>query len=173
MKLTGGEDWHARWICPMRHFILWWKRSYNRHLKISSPQGSSMMAPPQASPQIARIMRHTLGPPGADSTQVGPMLAPWTLLSGSLPTVTSVIGLPSTDLASPIYRMSDKTISKPMMTQFSDEYMWYKGEWVNSLWPSDAIWRKRSGSTLAQVMDCCLTAPSHYLNQCWLIISKV
>ena len=25
------------------------------------------------------------------------------------------------------------------------------------------------GSILAQVMACCLTAPSHYLNQCWLI----
>ena len=33
--------------------------------------------------------------------------------------------------------------------------------------------RKRSESTLAQVMACCLTAPSHYLNQCWLIISEV
>ena len=44
---------------------------------------------------------------------------------------------------------------------------------VNSLGPSDAIWRQRSGSTLAQVMACCLTAQSHYLNQCWLIISKV
>ena len=43
----------------------------------------------------------------------------------------------------------------------------------NSLGPSDAIWRHKSGSTLAQVMACCLTAPSHYLNQCWLIISKV
>ena len=44
---------------------------------------------------------------------------------------------------------------------------------VNSLRPSDAIWRHRTMSTLAQVMACCLTAPSHYLNQCWLIISKV
>ena len=44
---------------------------------------------------------------------------------------------------------------------------------VNSLWPSDAIWRQGSGSTLAQVMACCLTAPSHYLNQCWLIICGV
>ena len=44
---------------------------------------------------------------------------------------------------------------------------------VNSLRPSDAIWRHRSGSTLAQVMACCLTASSHYLNQCWLIICKV
>ena len=39
---------------------------------------------------------------------------------------------------------------------------------VNLFWPSDAIWRQRSGSTLAQVMACCLMAPSHYLNQCWL-----
>ena len=42
-----------------------------------------------------------------------------------------------------------------------------------SLRPSDTIWWQRSGSTLAQVMACCLTAPSHYLNQCWLIISEV
>ena len=35
----------------------------------------------------------------------------------------------------------------------------------NSLWPSDTIWRQRSGSTLAQVMACWLTATSHYLNQ--------
>ena len=40
---------------------------------------------------------------------------------------------------------------------------------INSLGPSDAIWPWRSWSTLA----CCLTAPSHYLNQCWLIMSKV
>ena len=32
---------------------------------------------------------------------------------------------------------------------------------------------KRSGSTLAQVMAFCLTAPSHYLNQCLLIINKI
>ena len=34
-------------------------------------------------------------------------------------------------------------------------------------------WLYRSGSTLAQVMACCLMAPSHYLIQCWLIISQV
>ena len=44
---------------------------------------------------------------------------------------------------------------------------------INSLWPSDTIWQHRSGSTLAQVMACCLTAPNHYLNQCWRIISEV
>ena len=46
-------------------------------------------------------------------------------------------------------------------------------QWVNSLWPSVAIWRHRSGSALVQVMACCRTAPSHYLNLCWLIIGKV
>ena len=40
------------------------------------------------------------------------------------------------------------------------------------LGPSDTIWRQRSGSTFVQVMACYLTAPSHYLNRCWLIISK-
>ena len=44
---------------------------------------------------------------------------------------------------------------------------------LNSLWPIDATWRQRSGSTLDQVMACCLTAPSHYPHQCWPIISKV
>ena len=34
---------------------------------------------------IARFMGPTWGPSGADRTQVGPMLAPWTLLSGLLP----------------------------------------------------------------------------------------
>ena len=48
-----------------------------------------------------------------------------------------------------------------------------RGQWVNSLWPIDAIWRQGSRSTLVQVMAWCLTAPSHYLNQSWLIISKV
>ena len=44
---------------------------------------------------------------------------------------------------------------------------------VNSFWPSGAIWQHSYRSTLAQVMACCLMAPSHYLMQCWLIISEV
>ena len=51
-------------------------------------------------------------------------------------------------------------------------YVW--GNWkIYSLWLSDNIQRHRLGSTLSQVMACCLTALSHYLNQCWLIISEV
>ena len=40
---------------------------------------------------------------------------------------------------------------------------------INSLRPSDTIWRQRTVSTFAQVVACCLTAPSHYLTQCWLM----
>ena len=40
---------------------------------------------------------------------------------------------------------------------------------IKSVAPSDTIWLQKSGSTLAQVMACCLMAPSHYLNRCWLI----
>ena len=48
------------------------------------------------------------------------------------------------------------------------------GYFLNSLWPGDdAIWWYTTGWTLAQVMACCLTAPSHYLNQCWLTIRVV
>ena len=49
----------------------------------------------------------------------------------------------------------------------------YNQNQINSLWPGDAPWRHGTRSTLAQVMACCLTAPSHYLNQCWLIVSEV
>ena len=46
-------------------------------------------------------------------------------------------------------------------------------QYVNSLSPSVAIWRHRTWSTLIQVMACCLTAPSHYLNQYGHLVSKV
>ena len=34
----------------------------------------------------------------------------------------------------------------------------------------DATWQHRPGSTIAQIMACCLTSPSHYLNQRWLFV---
>ena len=70
-------------------------------------------------------------------------------------------------------RSGDKPLSEPMMVSLPTHICVTRPQWVNSLWPSDAIWRQRSGSTLAQVMACCLTAPSHYLNQCCLITSEV
>ena len=47
------------------------------------------------------------------------------------------------------------------------------GHFNNWLWPSHAIRQHRSGSILVQVMAYCLTAPSHYLNQCLFNIIKV
>ena len=44
---------------------------------------------------------------------------------------------------------------------------------INILWPSDIIWWDKYWWALALVMACCLMAPSHYLNQCWLLISEV
>ena len=43
---------------------------------------------------------------------------------------------------------------------------------ANNAWHIHNGWHL-PGSTLAQVMACCLTARSHYLNHCWFIISKV
>ena len=45
-------------------------------------------------------------------------------------------------------------------------------QWVNTLWPSEAIWCHRTWSTLVQVIVCRLTVPRHYLDQSWLIISE-
>ena len=44
---------------------------------------------------------------------------------------------------------------------------------IIALWANDDICWHISGSPLAQVMAHCLTAPSHHLNQCWLIITEV
>ena len=57
--------------------------------------------------------------------------------------------------------------------QWSSLGVWLIRDTNTLLWPRNTMWQHRSGATLAQVMACCLTAPSHYLTQCWLIISKV
>ena len=43
-------------------------------------------------------------------------------------------------------------------------WLWIIPERVNSLWTSDTIRWHWSGSISAQIMACCLTTPSHYLN---------
>ena len=45
---------------------------------------------------------------------------------------------------------------------------------IYTLWIGSAIWSLRYGSTLAEAMVCCSTAPSHYLIECvWLVISRL
>ena len=43
--------------------------------------------------QIARFIGPTWDPPGADRTQVDPMLAPWTLLSGIISAWYGQVGI--------------------------------------------------------------------------------
>ena len=66
--------------------------------------------------------------------------------------------------------------------EYSRESCWWPGSWhhqainsnvINSLLPNDSIWHQKYRSTLAEVMTCCLMAPSRYMNQCWLLISEV
>ena len=45
--------------------------------------------------------------------------------------------------------------------------------YIISLYPNAAIGWHISGSALVQIMVCCLTAPSHYLNQHWLVTKSV
>ena len=73
---------------------------------------------------------------------------------------------------------SSATVSQPLVAPPNTTVTQGEGHWGANLthWglvTSFGKWQHRSGSTLAQVMACCLTAASHYLNQCWLIISKV
>ena len=71
------------------------------------------------------------------------------------------------------HQTGNKPLSGPMLVSLLPHICVTQPQWVKSLRPSDTICRHKSGSTLAQVMACCLKSPSHYLNQCWLIISKV
>ena len=61
--------------------------------------------------QIAKFMGPTWGPPGSCRPQVGPMLAPWTLLSGmSLPRLLLDVALVEAWNRLHVYRRHDKQI---------------------------------------------------------------
>ena len=47
----------------------------------------------------------------------------------------------------------DKPLSKPMMVSLLTHICVTRPQWLNSLWPTDAIWRPILGSTLTQVMN--------------------
>ena len=153
------------------------------------------------------------GPSGADRTQVGPMLAPRTLLSGlthrQMPYQNSWVfaGDIFTCMLWKCFLTNMSVFSLKfywslfLMFQLMMSELWFRWmistirqkaiTWSNAnkdpcghvmsrghngfnlLWPSDTIWRHRSGSTLAQLMACYLTAPSHYLKQCWLTMEGV
>ena len=88
------------------------------------------------------------------------------------------------------HRPGDKPLSEPMMVSLPTHICVTWPQWVKTnsfgfavalfLFDTDSSktlthcglvtpYGDRSGSTLALVTICYLTAPSHYLNQCWLI----
>ena len=61
-----------------------WETALQQHclsLAGCKPRISPVVARPASSSQIARFMGPTWGPPGSCQPQMGPILAPWTLLS--------------------------------------------------------------------------------------------
>ena len=81
---VGYMTWN-QW-CPWLYFCVWWPDKNS-----SVGPMSDVWAPllrvyyiSSTISQIARFMEPIWGPSGADRAQVGPMLVPWTLLSGIL-----------------------------------------------------------------------------------------
>ena len=79
-----------------------------------------------------------------------------------------------TDNTSTLKRVMDRhqNGAKPSpelkMRQFTYAYIYTaRSQWVKTLW------QHSFGSILGQIVACCLTAPIHYLNHCWLIIRLV
>ena len=92
-------------------------------------------------------------------------------------TVWQSIGPLGTNLCETLLKIK-KLLIKKIQLKTSAKWQYIKNDpyalpFLNSLRPSEAIWKHRVGSTLAQVMACYLTAPSHYLKQHWLSISMV
>ena len=55
-----------------------------------------------------------------------------------------------------------------VMMHFDEFFVESFTDWGLVAWYGD-----RAGSTLTLVMACFLTTPSHYLNQCWLLVSHI
>ena len=71
---------------------------------------------------------------------------------------------------------SSVTFVKKGTNKVSDylySWMYIHPRLFNTLWPYDVVWRHGPVSTLVQAMACCLTTPSHYLDECLLLIREV
>ena len=64
-----------------------------------------------------------------------------------------------------------KTFSKSSFVAFPINFM--ERVTPGIMWPTDAVWRHKSGSILTHIIYRCLTTPSHYGSRHWRIISNV
>ena len=104
-----------------------------------------------------------------------PSLHTWSIIFWDLPTVVVVPLLEKFSWITALYYRHSATTHYNCIKIISDKSFACK-HWPKlfkltecGLVSNDPIWRHRSGSMLAQVMAWCLTAPSHYLNQRWLL----
>ena len=77
-----SDNFHVVQTWPLLLFISYSDPKTTLYWRLSSVPGNARAA---STSLRARFMGPTWGPSGADRTQVGPMLAPWTLLSGMIP----------------------------------------------------------------------------------------
>ena len=93
-KFEGGDGGeYASWnlifevLCDFAGHFKWRYQVLKRYTKLSTARETLA----ERCPLIARFMGPSWGPSGAGRTQVGHMLAPWTLLSGSNFIVSTVM----------------------------------------------------------------------------------
>ena len=89
IKLPGAHFQHLiydKQLKNMHNNTEYEKKKYKRNIghNLNHSISSLVIMIQSKITQIARYMWPTWGQYGADRTQVGPMLAPWTLLSGSI-----------------------------------------------------------------------------------------
>ena len=63
--------------------------------------------------------------------------------------------------------------STPFILDMAWPLLTVKCNLIYTIWPYGPIWFSISGSTLAEVMPCCLMAPQLYRNQCRFNISEI
>ena len=90
-----GIFWFQCWVWLQNEVVLISTTHYltNLIVNVGQPQQPSVETDwngSQPSSQIAKFMGPTWGPPGPCRPQMGPMLAPWTLLSGVAATLGEV-----------------------------------------------------------------------------------
>ena len=127
---------HLEWSTTLK----WLKcRKGPHHFFLPQARTTGSPTAPQGETQIAKVMGPTWGPPGSCRPQMGPMLAPWTLLLGeptllsyglhlSTPqqslTLTSLVTSSASTLTSDMLLASSRTTHEEHMTLNKTKSVW-------------------------------------------------
>ena len=92
-------------LLAIQKYIFWYTYN-NEYICKNSSMGSTGIWPNRILSHIARFMGPTWCPPGADRTQVGPVLAPWTMqLAYNVVVIISLHNRPVADAGSSLDRL--------------------------------------------------------------------